>query len=131
MGGPSSVALTSQLLISQNPFALLLFKQGTSLSFARSILTDLVNLSFNDLVVEIVHPVVVGSVTIMPLGVMLALVLVLLIIGGSMAFVFITVVSIVIVPGLLVILFTIVSFTPGVAVPMAPLPAVMIAGGLS
>jgi hypothetical protein len=74
------------------------------------------NLSFNNLVVDIVHPVVVGSVTIVPLGFILALGRILLIIGVSLITVVVITMSLVVVPGLIVVLLTIVAFAPGVVV---------------
>lgn len=66
------------------------------------------NLSFDDLVVDIVHPVVVGPVTGLPLGVIPALELIIVCTMASVVITF----SRVIVPGLLVILLTIVAFAP-------------------
>jgi hypothetical protein len=118
--------LTCQLLICHKPFPLILFIQVTPLPFARSILPGLVNLSFDDLVVDIVHPVVVGPVTGLPMGVIPALGLIIV---GTMASVVITV-SRVIVPVLLVIWLTIVAFVLGVVVTIVPLFPV-VAKGLS
>lgn len=88
------------------------------------------NLFFNDPVVDIVHPVVVGPVTLVPLWVILALGRILLIIRVSLTFVVVFTVSLVFVPGLLVILLTIVAFAPGVVVTIVTLFPV-VAGGLS
>jgi hypothetical protein len=90
----------------------------------------LVNLSFDDLVVDIVHPVVVGSVTIVPLWAILALGRIMLIIGVSLAAVVVITMSLVVVPGLLVILLTIVTFAPGIIVTIVTLSPV-VARGLS
>jgi hypothetical protein len=130
MGDPSWVVLSSQLLFSRLTFSLILSVQGISLPFVRSILPGLVNLFFNDPVVDIVHPVVVGGVTLVPLWVILALGRIMLMIGVSLTFVFVITMSLVAVPGLLVILLTIVAFAPGVVVTIVTLfPAV--ARGLS
>jgi len=88
----------------------------------------MVNLSSDDLVVDIIHPIAAGSVAIVPLARILALRLILLVIVISLPGIVVSIMSPAVVLPVLWILLTIVAFMTGAIVIIAALPVILAVG---